>query len=106
MASFPCCRPRTAVLPYVAEGAALPASRQIGAEPRRLAAQEAIITLERQHGQPFALLYRQKADTAWPDRVLAGDKLMFAAARLGHGDGAAQRGAQFHEVHQDEVIHD
>ena len=72
---------------------------------RVVAAQEAIITLER-YGQAFALFHRQQADTAWPDRELAGDKLMFAAPRLGHGDGAAQRGAQLHEVQQDEVIHD
>src|SRR5271166_6337446 len=83
MASFPCCNVRRAVLRGFGEGAPLSAARQIGAEPRRRAAQEAIITLERQHGQAFALFHRQKADTAWPDRELAGDKLMFAAPRLG-----------------------
>src|SRR5260370_17017648 len=65
-----CCKARTAVLRCFGAGAALPAARQIGAEPRRRAAQEAIITLERQHGQALALFHRTKTETPLPHPLL------------------------------------
>ena len=66
-------------------GAALSAARQIGAEPRRRAAQEAIITLERQHGQAFALAPCVNATAPFVEFVAA--QVRAAAAAWGPEPG-------------------
>ena len=83
-----------------------PVRQHAGAEPRRRAAQQAVVARERQHRQRLRLIHGHQGDAAWPDGELAGDELVGTAPGLGHRDGPVQRVAQLHEVEQDDVVHD